>query len=94
MGRVVFAMEGQPCGGRRSRPLGVGDDRESERGHLLRNHKREAVEVTIIEPVPGDWDLLKSSHPYEKIEAHTLKYKVIVPADGKTTVSYRVRMTW
>ena len=67
---------------------------ETEWEIQLRNHKREAVQVTIIEPVPGDWEVLKTSHPYEKVEAHTLRYKVDVPGDGKTTVSYRVRMTW
>ncbi|MCI0409544.1 MAG: DUF4139 domain-containing protein [Acidobacteria bacterium] len=67
---------------------------EAEWEIQLRNHKQEAVQVTILEPVPGDWHILKSSHPYEKHEAHTLKYKVGVPEDGKTTVAYRVRMTW
>ena len=38
--------------------------------------------------------LPKSSHLYEKAEAHTLQYVVQVPKDGKTTVNYRVRMRW
>jgi hypothetical protein len=67
---------------------------ETEWDVQLRNHKKEDVEVTIIEPVPGDWEVLKSSHPYEKIEAHTLQYVVKVPKDGKVTVNYRVRMRW
>ncbi len=67
---------------------------ETEWDVQLRNHKKEDVEVTIIEPVPGDWEVVKSSHPYEKVEAHTLQYVVKVPKDGKTTVNYRVRMRW
>ncbi len=67
---------------------------ETEWEIQLRNHKEEAVQVTILEPVPGDWQVLKTSHPYEKVEAHTLKYRVNVPKDGKTTVAYRVRMIW
>ena len=67
---------------------------ETEWDVQIRNHKKEDVEVTIIEPVPGDWDVLKTSHPYEKIQAHTLQYLVKVPKDGKTTVNYRVRMRW
>ena len=67
---------------------------ETEWDVQIRNHKKEDVEVTIIEPVPGDWDVLKTSHPYEKIQAHTLQYVVKVPKDGKTTVNYRVRMRW
>jgi hypothetical protein len=67
---------------------------ETEWDVELRNHKKEDVEVTIVEPVPGDWEVVKSSHPYTKIEAHTLKYLVKVPKDGKVTVTYRVRMRW
>jgi len=67
---------------------------ETEWDVQLRNHKKEDVEVTIIEPAPGDWEVVKSSHPYEKIEAHTLQYVVKVPKDGKVTVNYRVRMRW
>jgi len=58
----------------------------------LRNHKQEDIQVTIIEPVPGDWEVLRSTHPYEKVEAHTLAYKVNVPKDGQTKVNYRVRI--
>jgi hypothetical protein len=67
---------------------------ETEWDVQIRNHKTGDVQVTIIEPVPGDWEVVKSSHPYEKAEAHTLKYVVTVPRDGKATVNYRVRMRW
>ncbi|MGH7361980.1 MAG: DUF4139 domain-containing protein, partial [Candidatus Methylomirabilales bacterium] len=40
----------------------------------LRNHKEEPVTITVIEPVPGDWQVLAASHPAEKIEAHTLRF--------------------
>jgi len=58
----------------------------------LRNHKDAPQTVTVIEPVPGDWQVLHSSHAYEKIEAHTLKYQIPVPKDGATKVAYRVRI--
>jgi len=58
----------------------------------LRNHKQEDIQVTLIEPMPGDWEVLRSTHPYEKVEAHTLAYKVNVPKDGQTKVNYRVRI--
>ncbi len=67
---------------------------ETEWDVELRNHKTEDVEVTIVEPVPGDWEVVKSSHPHSKVEAHTLQYVVKVPKDGKVTVNYRVRMRW
>lgn len=58
----------------------------------LRNHKKEATRVKVIEPVPGDWEMLTSSHPYEKIEAHTFQYLVNVPKDQEVAVTYRVRI--
>ncbi|HEV8306737.1 MAG TPA: DUF4139 domain-containing protein [Methylomirabilota bacterium] len=58
----------------------------------LRNHKKEGQTVTVIEPVPGDWQVLASSHPFEKIEAHTLKYRLPVPKDGAVKLTYRVRL--
>ncbi len=67
---------------------------EAEWEISLRNHKEEDVEVQVIEPIPGDWTVLKSSHEYEKIEAHTLKYTVKVPKDKEEKITYRVRMTW
>ncbi len=67
---------------------------ETEWDIQIRNHKKEDVQVTITEPVPGDWEVIKTSHPYDKAEAHTLQYAVKVPKDGKTTVNYRVRMRW
>jgi hypothetical protein len=60
----------------------------------LRNHKTQAQTVTVIEPVPGDWQILTSTHPYEKVESHTLKYEIPVPAEGATTLGYRVRIRY
>jgi hypothetical protein len=58
----------------------------------LRNHKKEDQAITVIEPVPGDWQVLSSTHPYEKIESHTLKYEIPVPKEGATKLTYRVRI--
>jgi hypothetical protein len=58
----------------------------------LRNHKTEAQTVTVIEPVPGDWQVMSSSHAYDKIEAHTLKYQIAVPRESAAKLVYRVRL--
>ncbi|PYM93133.1 MAG: DUF4139 domain-containing protein [Candidatus Rokuibacteriota bacterium] len=58
----------------------------------LRNHKTEAQTVTVIEPVPGDWQVTASNHSYEKIEAHTLKYQIAVPRESSAKLVYRVRI--
>jgi hypothetical protein len=60
----------------------------------LKNAKKEAVTVTLLEPMPGDWEMLQNSHPFTKEAAGTAKFKVTVPAEGSATLSYRVRVKW
>jgi hypothetical protein len=58
----------------------------------LRNHKKEAVTVEVIEPMPGDWEILRSTHPHEKLQAFTARWKIPVPKEGATTLGYRARV--
>ncbi len=58
----------------------------------LRNHKKEDVVVSVIEPIPGDWEVVRESQAHEKLEAHTLRYQVPVPQEGAAKVTYRVRL--
>jgi hypothetical protein len=58
----------------------------------LRNHKAQPQTVTVIEPVPGDWQVLSSTHAWEKPQAHTLRFSIPVPKDGTTKLVYRVRI--
>jgi hypothetical protein len=58
----------------------------------LRNHKKEDVTVKVIEPIPGDWTMLNSSHEYTKTEAFTAEFVIPVPKDKEVKLTYRVRM--
>jgi hypothetical protein len=58
----------------------------------LRNHKTQAQTVTVIEPVPGDWQVLHSTHAWEKPEAHTLRFSIAVPRESVAKLVYRVRI--
>jgi hypothetical protein len=58
----------------------------------LRNHKTQDQTVTVVEPVPGDWQVLHSTHKFDKPEAHTLKFEVPVPREGAAKIVYRVRI--
>jgi hypothetical protein len=58
----------------------------------LRNHKKDDVTVRVVEPVPGDWTMLSSSHAYRKTEAHTAEFSIPVAKDEETILRYRVRM--
>ena len=60
----------------------------------LRNHKKEDVVVKVVEPIPGDWKMLSSSHEFTKSEAFTAEFLVPVQKDGETKVTYRVRMKY
>ena len=60
----------------------------------LRNHKDEDVEVMLVEPVGGDWEILSSTHPFEQIDAWTFMLTPEVEANGEARVEYRVRARW
>jgi hypothetical protein len=56
----------------------------------LRNAKKEAATVVVREPVPGDWQMLEQSQTHAKVAAGTAEWRVRVPAEGSTTLKYRV----
>ena len=58
----------------------------------LKNSKNEAVTVVVREPIPGDWEMKDESRPHEKSAAGTAEWKITVPAEGNTTLKYRVRV--
>jgi hypothetical protein len=60
----------------------------------LKNAKKEPVTVSVLEPMPGDWEVIQSSHPCTKAAAGTGKFLVTVPAEGNALLTYRVRVKW
>jgi len=54
----------------------------------LRNHKKEPITVKVVERQWGDWNIIQSSHKYEKKDAFTLEFNVPVEKDGETTITY------
>jgi hypothetical protein len=59
---------------------------------VLRNAKPAAETVQVVEPIPGDWTILSSSARYEKSSSRTATWSLRVPAEGSTTLTYRVRV--
>lgn len=57
----------------------------------IRNVKAEPVTVKVVEPMPSDWQMLQESHAHKKDGAHTATWNIHVPAEGKTTLTWRVR---
>ena len=58
----------------------------------LVNRTDEQVLVQVVEQIQGDWDILESSHDAEELSASRVRFDVTVPANGETTVNYRVRI--
>lgn len=56
---------------------------------VLKNAKKEAVIVTVQEPMPGDWQIVNESHPSTKGASNTAVWKINVPAEGNTKLTYR-----
>jgi hypothetical protein len=65
---------------------------ESEWEITLRNHKKEAVTVEVNEPMPGDWEVIRATHPHQKPQAFTAQWSLPVPREGSTTLTYRIRV--
>jgi len=57
---------------------------------VLKNAKKEPVTVTVREPVPGDWQMLASSHRHEKAASGTAQWQVKVPAGGEAKLTWSV----
>jgi hypothetical protein len=60
----------------------------------LRNHKDEDIKVFVEEPIPGDWEMLSNTHPYEKLQAHLIRFEVPVAKDKEVKVKYRIRFRY
>lgn len=65
---------------------------ESAHAIVLRNARPEAVTVSVVEYIPGDWRMLSESQAHEKKTANHAVWQVSVPANGETELTYRVRI--
>jgi hypothetical protein len=61
---------------------------------VVRNHKTTPVTVEANEPIGGTWRIIRSTHEYTKTDAWAAQFNLQVPADGTTTLRYRVRVTY
>lgn len=74
--------------------LAAGRSAVHESGYQMeiRNAKSEPIRVRVVEPLPGDWQILAESQPHRKMSANTAIWDVPVPAEGKAVLSWRVRV--
>jgi len=52
------------------------------------------VVVDVLERRTGEWQVLSSSLPGEKLSSTTMRFRVRVPAGGDATLTYRIRAVW
>jgi hypothetical protein len=57
----------------------------------LKNAKTEPAEVQVIETIPGDWTMVQESQPHTKTASNLATWTIQVPADGATTLTWRVQ---
>lgn len=60
----------------------------------LANAKNVEVTVNFIEEFFGEWLILQSSHEHHVETAHLAQWRVPIPAEGSTTLSFKVQIKW
>jgi len=60
----------------------------------LRNRKDEAVSITVIEHLRGDWKFVGETPKVKKKEAQKVEFEVTVPKKGEEVFSYQVLYKW
>lgn len=61
---------------------------------VLKNAKKERVTVTVQEPIPAEWKIIKENYPSLKASSNTAIWKIEIPAESKTTLTYRVQVKY
>ena len=62
----------------------------------LRNHKKEAVAVQVVEHLYrcDNWTITSKTSDYVKKDSHTVEFTANIPPDGEQNVTYSVHYTW
>ena len=62
----------------------------------VRNHKKEPVEVRVVERLyrGENWEIVSKSDEFKKKDSHTIEFPVMVAADQEKVVTYTAHYTW
>ncbi|ROR03184.1 DUF4139 domain-containing protein [Desulfosoma caldarium] len=60
---------------------------------IVKNAKAHPERVLLEETFSGDWKIVRSGQPYEKVHAALVRFPVDVPAQGQVEVTYEVEVT-
>ena len=62
----------------------------------LRNHKKEPVEIRVVEHLSryDNWVIKEKSDECARLDSHTIEFRVPLKPDEEKVVTYRVHYTW
>ncbi|MCP4714797.1 MAG: DUF4139 domain-containing protein [Deltaproteobacteria bacterium] len=60
----------------------------------LRNHKKTAVTIAVVEHFRGDWKIINKTAPITKQDAYKTEFEARVKPESTTVVNYTVVYTW
>jgi hypothetical protein len=62
----------------------------------LRNHKKDAIEVRVVEHLyrGQGWEIASNSTEYKKTDSHTIEFPVKVAANEEKTITYTAHYSW
>jgi hypothetical protein len=62
----------------------------------IRNHKKEPVEVRVVEHLyrAANWDVASSSAEYKKTDSRTIEFPVTIAPDEEKTITYTAHYSW
>ncbi|MBI5502125.1 MAG: DUF4139 domain-containing protein [Deltaproteobacteria bacterium] len=64
---------------------------ETEWEIKLRNRKTETIVVEVLEPMAGEWTIIRKSHEWVKESARLVRFDLTCPPDEEVVLTYRVR---
>ena len=62
----------------------------------MTNQKEQTVNVSVLEHMyrGENWEIAAKSSNFKKLDSHTLKFPLSVPAKGEAALTYTVHYTW
>jgi hypothetical protein len=61
---------------------------------VLKNAKKQKTTVIVQEPIGGDWKIISESNPHTKANSHLAVWKIEIPAESSTTLTYRAQVKY
>lgn len=55
----------------------------------VENFKGQEAALTLLEPMPPEWEILKSTHPHTRKNSRQMEMELSVPAKGKVVIEYQ-----